>query len=193
MEDNFLLLNSVGRYTKFPENAEKLQSGAERGLCPQRGYQREDSEKEKSDLLRDDSSQSQHGAERERQRNIRFSDEENDVLIRSVMPHYDKLFGRLAARNSTIAKNVLWREITSAVNAVSACPRSVQNCKKRFADIKRKVKEKLSRIDKHQRTSGGPGLHISFWPYERVMEKIIATDVVPRVPGTTDSGRGTGG
>ncbi|CAI9533122.1 unnamed protein product, partial [Staurois parvus] len=95
-------------------------------------------------------------------------------------------------RHSTVAKNTLWREITSAVNAVSACPRSVQNCKKRFADIKRKVKEKLSRIDKHRRTSGGASrLHISFWPYERVMEKIIATDVAPGVPGTTDSGRVT--
>lgn len=143
-----------------------------------------------TDFLPDDSSQSQQGAERERQRNIRFSDEENDVLIKSVMPHYEKLFGRLAARHSTVAKNTLWREITSAVNAVSACPRSVQNCKKRFADIKRKVKEKLNRIDKHRRTSGGASrLHISFWPYERVMEKIIATDVVPGVPGTTDSGR----
>ncbi|KAM9316300.1 uncharacterized protein PAF06_007298 [Gastrophryne carolinensis] len=142
------------------------------------------------DLLPDGSSQSQQQSERERQRNIRFSDEENDVLIKSVMPHYEKLFGQLAARHSTVAKNAVWREIASAVNVVSACPRSVQNCKKRFADIKRKVKEKLNRIDKHRRMTGSSArLHVSFWPYESVMEKIIATDIVAEVPGTTDSGR----
>ncbi|XP_075057101.1 uncharacterized protein LOC142143286 [Mixophyes fleayi] len=136
--------------------------------------------------------QSQQQAERERQRNVRFSEEENDVLINSIMPHYEKLFGRLAARHSTAVKNALWREIVSAVNAISAYPRSVQNCKKRYADIKRKVKDKLSKIAKHKRSNGGGvPLNISFWPYERVMEKMISADIVAGVPGATDSGRMT--
>ncbi|XP_053314442.1 uncharacterized protein LOC128482647 [Spea bombifrons] len=141
------------------------------------------------DLQLEDPLQAQQ-AERERQRNIRFSEEENDVLVNSIMPHYDRLFGKLAARNSTAMKNALWREIVSAVNAVSAYPRSVQNCKKRYADIKRKVKDKLSKIAKHRRaTGGGAPLNISFWPYERVMEKMISADIVAGVPGATDSGR----
>ncbi|KAM4771900.1 uncharacterized protein WCC33_003646 [Rhinophrynus dorsalis] len=134
--------------------------------------------------------QSQQQAERERQRKVRFSEEENDVLINSIMPHYDKLFGRLAARTSTAVKNALWREIASSVNAISAYPRSLQNCKKRYADVKRKVKDKLCKIAKHRRATGGRApLNISFWPYERVMEKIISADIVAGVPGATDSGR----
>ncbi|KAM8953544.1 uncharacterized protein RCH25_044344 [Pelodytes ibericus] len=142
------------------------------------------------DLQMEETSQSLQQAERERQRNVRFSEEENDVLINSIMPHYERLFGKLAARNSTSVKNALWREIVSAVNAISAYPRSVQNCKKRYADIKRKVKDKLSKIAKHRRTTGGGApLNISFWPYERVMEKMISADIVAGVPGATDSGR----
>ncbi|CAH2245180.1 Hypothetical predicted protein [Pelobates cultripes] len=145
---------------------------------------------EGDDLQLEESSQSQQQAERERQRNVRFSEEENDVLINSIMPHYDRLFGKFAARNSTAVKNALWREIVSSVNAISAYPRSVQNCKKRYADIKRKVKDKLSKIAKHRRaTGGGAPLNISFWPYERVMEKMISADIVSGVPGATDSGR----
>ncbi|KAE8605876.1 hypothetical protein XENTR_v10015362 [Xenopus tropicalis] len=134
--------------------------------------------------------ESQQQAERERQRKARFSEEENDVLINSVMPHYDKLFGKLATRTSTAVKNALWREIASAVNAISAYPRSLQNCKKRYADVKRKVKEKLCKVAKQRRATGGTvPLNISFWPYERIMEKIISADAIAAVPGATDSGR----
>ncbi|XP_041419654.1 uncharacterized protein XB22169522.L isoform X2 [Xenopus laevis] len=137
-----------------------------------------------------DESQAQQQAERERQRKARFSEEENDVLINSILPHYDKLFGKLAARTSTAVKNALWREIAAAVNAISAYPRSLQNCKKRYADVKRKVKEKLCKIAKHRRATGDRvPLSISFWPYERIMEKIISAEVAAGVLGATDSGR----
>ncbi|XP_018121589.1 myb-related transcription factor, partner of profilin isoform X2 [Xenopus laevis] len=137
-----------------------------------------------------DESQAQQQAEHERQRKARFSEEENDVLINSILPHYDKLFGKLAARTSTAVKNALWREIAAAVNAISAYPRSLQNCKKRYADVKRKVKEKLCKIAKHSLATGDRApLSISFWPYERIMEKIISAEVVAGVPGATDSGR----
>ncbi|XP_053561009.1 uncharacterized protein LOC128652087 [Bombina bombina] len=110
----------------------------------------------------------------ERQCDPPFSPEENDVLIDKIRPVYDKLFGKLATRTSYSEKNNIWRRIAKAVNAVSDHPRSIPKCKKRFNDIKRKVKEKLVKIDNHNRRTGGhPPLRLPFCQYERITRDLI--------------------
>ncbi|CAI9532312.1 unnamed protein product [Staurois parvus] len=70
-------------------------------------------------------------------RNIRFSHEENCVLVHTVIENWTSLYGALSQKISFAQKKYLWQVVVSAVNAVSHYGRTVHHCKKRLSDIKR--------------------------------------------------------
>ncbi|XP_040203805.1 uncharacterized protein LOC120935810 isoform X2 [Rana temporaria] len=119
--------------------------------------------------------------ERERLRNVKFSDRENNVLVRKISENYEKILGRLITGTSAAEKKEIWRDIVAAVNSVSHHTRTVAQCKKRYSDIKKKVKEKLAK----QR--GGKQVNVFFWPYEKHMLSLMSSKMALSLNEEVDS------
>ncbi|XP_063297894.1 uncharacterized protein LOC134586351 isoform X2 [Pelobates fuscus] len=127
--------------------------------------------------------------ERERQRNVKFSEEENDILIKKISENYEKILGKLTTRTSTSEKKAIWRDIAACVNSVSAYSRTTMQCKKRYADIKKKVKEKMAKQSRHQSGAGsGTRGAVSFWPYEKYLMSLISCEPVLGLQRMTEPG-----
>ncbi|KAM4651530.1 uncharacterized protein O3C94_013962 [Discoglossus pictus] len=122
------------------------------------------------------------------QKNIRFSLQENDVLITHILEHYDSIYGKFAAETSTQEKTEIWASIVNAVNVVSTNPRTVLHCKKRFSDIKRNMKQKLCKQAKYP-----PPLSFPLWPYEQKMKAFLSSGCVEGIKGITDIPRHSDG
>ncbi|KAM4691189.1 uncharacterized protein WCC33_016051 [Rhinophrynus dorsalis] len=109
---------------------------------------------------------------RRRKKNIPFSMPENDALMKVVNRHYQSLFGVLAAATSPQQRSFLWAEVVSAVNAVSEYRRTASQCKKRVADIRRKVIRKMTKMREHQGSSGLL-VRLKYHPYERILQGLL--------------------
>ncbi|XP_073438297.1 uncharacterized protein [Dendrobates tinctorius] len=113
--------------------------------------------------------------EEERQRGQRFSEEENRVLVESVLSHYKELCGYSALKGSASRKKRLWQEVVNKVNSIGATYRTIEVCKKRYGDCKRAVKVKMAALE-HQAMGGiGPPEQIRFnhWE-EKLRQKIVS-------------------
>nr|AAZ94881.1 tumorhead-B [Xenopus laevis] len=77
-------------------------------------------------------------------RKMRFSDEELNVLVQEVHDNMSQLFGELSVRTPTAVKNKIWEGIVTKVNAVGVTTRTVSEIKKRWHDLRRRTKMKLS-------------------------------------------------
>ncbi|XP_068111927.1 uncharacterized protein [Hyperolius riggenbachi] len=81
---------------------------------------------------------------RARIRARRFSEPENIVLIENLLPHFDRLFGRLSSQTDSTTKSRIWKSIANAVTALGGARRDVQHCKKRYQDIKGNIRKKIA-------------------------------------------------
>ncbi|XP_053571869.1 myb-related transcription factor, partner of profilin-like [Bombina bombina] len=88
-------------------------------------------------------------------RNIQFNFQQNQVLVTMVLQHYDLLFGAKAQKTTSSRKKEIWRSISENVSAEGNNLKTVDNCKKRFSDIKRILKAKVAREKKAAREAGG--------------------------------------
>ncbi|XP_075061127.1 uncharacterized protein LOC142149721 [Mixophyes fleayi] len=112
-------------------------------------------------------------------RNVRFSFAENCALVHSLVPIYDRILGSLAAKTPFLRKKIIWQKLTDAVNAVGHIKRSVDNCRKRISDIKRRVKEKM--FEEHRAATangGGPAVVLTYTSYEDEFKQLIAPEVL---------------
>ncbi|KAE8574119.1 hypothetical protein XENTR_v10024956 [Xenopus tropicalis] len=76
----------------------------------------------------------------------RFSDKEDHVLVDEIMVHATELFGKNA--RIALGRSNIWVSVTKKVNKVSETKRTVQDCKKRWNDYKRKIKRTIDDIRK---------------------------------------------
>ncbi|KAG8449761.1 hypothetical protein GDO86_016421 [Hymenochirus boettgeri] len=122
----------------------------------------------------------------DRLRNMKFTEDENDVLVTKVMENYRKLYGDDASRTSSFEKKRIWRGILDSVNRLGVSVRNVDNCKKRFADCKRFVRTKMNRNRHH----GGkrPPLNVYYAEWEEKIKEIVCPlgDVIPGVIDSAD-------
>ncbi|XP_043918515.1 myb-related transcription factor, partner of profilin-like [Protopterus annectens] len=81
-----------------------------------------------------------------RLRKPRFSFEENQILIQEVRANYAKLFGVRSKRLSTAERRGVWENIATKINAITSWKRTGQEVQKRWNDLKRRTKERLSRV-----------------------------------------------
>ncbi|XP_071979214.1 uncharacterized protein [Engystomops pustulosus] len=124
-------------------------------------------------------------------RNIKFSFDENCVLVHESVGVWDGIIGRNAATTSQSQKNLLWSRIAEAVNAAGSQPRSVENCKKRLRNIISGVKAKMVDQQKHSQQNGGaPCLDLQFLSYEEELMHVIGPDIVRPIEGHVDTDRG---
>ncbi|XP_041422893.1 myb-related transcription factor, partner of profilin-like isoform X2 [Xenopus laevis] len=111
-------------------------------------------------------------------RAARFSSGENNALMGRIVQHYDYIIGKGAARTPACRKKAIWGEIRDAVNSVSNFQRSVANCKKRYQDIKRLLKKKLSAARKQIRGSdGAPPQYLGLFPYEEQLHQLLGPEL----------------
>ncbi|XP_075442023.1 uncharacterized protein LOC142501777 [Ascaphus truei] len=125
-----------------------------------------------------------------KKRNVKFSDEENQVLVASILEHYDRLFGHLVVKTSPMVKRQLWRNIRDAVSGCGIQVRTHDNCRKRFDDIKRKLKIKLQQYSKHARGTGGgpPATPLNLTPLEEQLSAKLPSIVIKGFEGDFDIG-----
>ncbi|CAH2296433.1 Hypothetical predicted protein [Pelobates cultripes] len=88
-------------------------------------------------------------------RAVRFSFEENSILIAKVCEYYDEIIGMAAPETPQKKKNELWKKIVDAVNTVGGNNRTELVVKKRYFDVKRQLKRKLCKAASHVTETGG--------------------------------------
>ncbi|KAM4691003.1 uncharacterized protein WCC33_018342 [Rhinophrynus dorsalis] len=131
-----------------------------------------------------DQGTSGNAACRDRLRNLKFTEEENDVLVTKVLENYAKLYGDDASRTSSFEKKRIWRGILESINCLGVSVRNIDTCKKRFADCKRFVRAKMS---KHWRHSGRhSSMSVYYADWEEKIKSIICP-LVEGIPGLIDS------
>ncbi|KAJ1148566.1 hypothetical protein NDU88_001394 [Pleurodeles waltl] len=92
-----------------------------------------------------------------RQRHPRFSKEELRVMVEEIVRVEPQLFGSQVQHTSIARKMELWRRIVNRVNAVGQHPRNREDIRKRWNDLRGKVRSVVSRNNiAIQRTGGGP-------------------------------------
>ncbi|MGH0132117.1 UNVERIFIED_CONTAM: hypothetical protein FKN15_048756 [Acipenser sinensis] len=92
------------------------------------------------------------GSQKARLRLMKFSTQELEILVTEVVNNYDVLLGPLSTKTPLSSKQAIWEAMLSRINALGVCQRTVEILKKRWADFKRKTKEKLAKygISKEQ-------------------------------------------
>ena len=107
-----------------------------------------------------------------------FSQEETDALVREVQSRSGRIYGHANRPPRVDDAKAAWEEVSAAVNQV--CPdvlRTAAQCKKRFNDVRRRAKLKLSQ---HRRqtatTGGGPSTSVVLSPAEDV-----ASSTLPKI------------
>ncbi|XP_062432235.1 uncharacterized protein LOC134140699 [Rhea pennata] len=81
-----------------------------------------------------------------KRRKANFNEAETEVLIEQVLKHEQLLFAAGPGRASPGQKRRVWELIRHKVNPVAACPRDVEDLKKRWRDLKRRDRSKLCRL-----------------------------------------------
>ncbi|XP_040282501.1 uncharacterized protein LOC120996565 isoform X2 [Bufo bufo] len=88
----------------------------------------------------------------------RFSDPENQKLVDIVLANIQQLFGATAL--NAAGKAAVWDKVMKEVNKVEGMKRTAEECKKRWNDYKRRVKQTIDNW-KLQPSMGGQMLSLS--------------------------------
>ncbi|XP_075460107.1 uncharacterized protein LOC142496904 isoform X3 [Ascaphus truei] len=81
-----------------------------------------------------------------RKRKDKFSEQEVQTLVNEIMAHVEELFGPTANNVSSDEKNAIWLGVWRKVNKVGGMERGLIDCKKRWSDYKRKLKQRVTEI-----------------------------------------------
>lgn len=121
----------------------------------------------------------------ERKRKEKFSQDEIAILVNEVQLHNAKL----EHKNTTPKERALiWNAITNKVNAIGVTKRGVTEVKKRWQDVKRRTKEKLSHnLSQARRTGGGPARDDELTPLEKQVETTLQNEQIFGVEGGIDT------
>ncbi|XP_073441223.1 uncharacterized protein [Dendrobates tinctorius] len=93
-----------------------------------------------------------------RKKRERFSDAENQKLVDTILEHVEKLFGSKPVNAS--GRAAIWDKVMKEVNKIGGMRRTVQECKKRWHDYRRKVKQVIENL-KEQSWMGGSTVPLS--------------------------------
>ncbi|XP_030045422.1 nuclear apoptosis-inducing factor 1 isoform X3 [Microcaecilia unicolor] len=88
---------------------------------------------------------------KEAKRKPNFTRAEVMVLAQEVELRQEVLFGS----GPIFFKLAAWQEVVTAVNAVGHMNRSLEECKKRHRDLKRRCKEKMAAAERNRNAAGG--------------------------------------
>ncbi|KAJ1116560.1 hypothetical protein NDU88_004770 [Pleurodeles waltl] len=125
-----------------------------------------------------------------RQRHPRFSEEELRVMVEEILRVEPQLFGSQVQHTSVARKMELWRRIVDRVNAVGQHPRNREDIRKRWNDLRGKVRSSVSRHNIVVQRTGGrpppPPPQLTTW------EEQVLTIMHPEGLGGVSGGMDTG-
>ncbi|XP_029448264.1 zinc finger protein 311-like isoform X2 [Rhinatrema bivittatum] len=122
----------------------------------------------------EDSSASQ--PPRKRTRNVRFTDDEKEVLCRAVCEKHNLLF---KSKISWTSRKKIWEKIAQDVSSLSVTPRDVKQVQHRWRDTRKEVKEKVAKISASaKRTGGGSPCSIALTPVEEMVLQTMRKEVL---------------
>ncbi|XP_075443639.1 uncharacterized protein LOC142487717 [Ascaphus truei] len=126
----------------------------------------------------------------EKPRNPRFNDQENTALVTGILEHYDSIYGHLVGRTSSSSRKEMWDTIVIGVNACGNSVRDKYHCRKRFDDIRSKLKKKIQDQRVHATgTGGGPTpQRLILTPLEELLRAKLLPVVVEGLAGDRDIG-----
>ncbi|XP_053322039.1 uncharacterized protein LOC128496435 [Spea bombifrons] len=124
----------------------------------------------------------------DRQRGPHFTPEEKKTLVDGVLRHYKELCAPSSA--SSLQKQCIWQEIVNEVNSKGSMFRTVEACKKRFADCRRVVKAKMASLEKKSMGEGDPDEEVRFNSWEDKLRQKILQLSTQGVDGAPDHGPG---
>ncbi|XP_078508446.1 uncharacterized protein LOC144768544 [Lissotriton helveticus] len=102
--------------------------------------------------------------------------------------NHELLFGKQAKYVPEVRKRKLWLEIQEKVNAVGVIPRTIDEIKKRWYDMRLRAKEKLAeRLKDANKTGGGSGNVDQPTPHEELIESTIQHESVSGVSAIDSS------
>ncbi|XP_061192419.1 t-SNARE domain-containing protein 1-like [Saccostrea echinata] len=123
-----------------------------------------------------------------KKRKPNWSERELDVLAESVLPRNKLLKAKFSNFVTTDKKQELWKEIEDEVNAVSYVNRSVEEIKKKWADIQSLTKKKESeRRRLMKETGGGPHSDIHFKSWEKLVLESLSDVAIEGISGGVDT------
>jgi len=120
----------------------------------------------------------------ERKRKPRFSEKEVDILIEKVNDNAEQLFARFSDQVTNKKKKIAWVEVQNSVNASSFVPRTLDEIKKKWDDVKRITKKRATDVRKDmKKTGGGESSHDPLTQTEELVISLIGEE---KVYGMTD-------
>ena len=117
-------------------------------------------------------------------RDKNFSNEEKAVIIDAMTKYNKFLHGKESGSTSKVRKDQILAQIAAEVSGLGYADRTPNKIAKKINDLRRLVKEKVAKINKHRRgTGGGPALKISLTPDEQVIARCLEKEQVEGLEG----------
>ncbi|XP_029443986.1 uncharacterized protein LOC115083954 isoform X2 [Rhinatrema bivittatum] len=114
-----------------------------------------------------------------RKRKANFSNEETETLVQHVVKHFSALYGSEALRTESTRRNQrrsqLWNQIQKHVNELGYTPRSIDDLKHKWRDLRLDVKRKIT-----SKRSAGGGASSTLSPSDArltPMEELVASTI----------------
>ncbi len=120
-------------------------------------------------------------AESDRKRKVKFTDRELQVLIEEMQ----RYLYRLNSRNLREAeKSRIWECLYQSVSALGVCKSSPPECKRRWHDLKRRTKEKIS-FNQNQASASGrePPQEQPLTDFEEIVQQTLQLEQVVGLEG----------
>ncbi|XP_053322036.1 uncharacterized protein LOC128496434 [Spea bombifrons] len=96
-----------------------------------------------------------------RKRKANFSNEETETLVREVVKHFSALYGTEALRTESTRRNQrrsqLWTQIQKHVNDLGYTPRTIDDLKHKWRDLRLEVKRKIT----HRKSTSKPAAGVT--------------------------------
>lgn len=79
-----------------------------------------------------------------KKRKMNFSEREVEIIVEEIEKQKHTLVNHFNAGVTHMAKNYAWQDVLRKVNAVTTCPRELQEVKKKWSDMKTEVRRKVA-------------------------------------------------
>ncbi|XP_073533150.1 uncharacterized protein [Phyllobates terribilis] len=116
-----------------------------------------------------------------RKRKANFSNEETETLVRDVVTHFSALYGSEALRTESTRRNLrrsqLWTEIQKNVNELGYTPRSIDDLKHKWRDLRLEVKRKITQRKTGSKAAPAAGAAPIIDTKLTAMEDLVASTI----------------
>ncbi|XP_069585315.1 uncharacterized protein [Ranitomeya imitator] len=116
-----------------------------------------------------------------RKRKANFSNEETETLVRDVVTHFSALYGSEALRTESTRRNQrrsqLWTQIQKNVNELGYTPRSIDDLKHKWRDLRLEVKRKITQRKTGTKVPPVPGVAPIIDTNLTAMEDLVASTI----------------